>query len=222
MDPSCDIPGAALSVTPDRFPEPVRDLAPDGSGPQTAVLAGGCFWCVEAVYRELDGVLVVVSGYAGGTAETADYRTVCGGRTDHAEVVRITFDPTRISYGQLLKVFFSVAHDPTQLDRQGNDRGRQYRSAVFYADEGQRSVAEAYIRQLDQAGVYGSPIVTKLEPLEAFYPAEAYHQNYADLHPEQPYIAAVAAPKVAKLRRHYGDRLKGKATAEADSEEVTR
>ncbi|MGH7550054.1 MAG: peptide-methionine (S)-S-oxide reductase MsrA [Gemmatimonadota bacterium] len=207
MDRSCDIPGAGLVVAPGLVPDPDRDIEPR-SAPQTAVLAGGCFWCVEAVYRELDGVLEVVSGYAGGTAETADYRTVCSGRTNHAEAVRVRFDPARISYGQLLKVFFSVAHDPTQLDRQGNDRGRQYRSAVFYADEEQRTVAQAYLRQLDEAGVFGSPIVTKLEPLEAFYEAETYHQNYAELHPEQPYIAAVAAPKVEKLRSHYGERLK--------------
>ncbi|MGH7589707.1 MAG: peptide-methionine (S)-S-oxide reductase MsrA [Gemmatimonadota bacterium] len=221
MDRLCDIPGATLTVTPDRFPNPIRDLEPTGPGPRTAVLAGGCFWCVEAVYRQLDGVLEVVSGYAGGTAETADYKTVCSGRTDHAEAVRVTYDPARIGYGELLKVFFSVAHDPTQLDRQGNDRGRQYRSAVFYADEEERSVADAYIRQLDDAGVFVSPIVTRLEPLEAFYEAETYHQNYAELHPGQPYIASVAAPKVAKLRSHYGDWLKGEATAEVDSEEVT-
>ena len=120
----------------------------------------------------------------------------------------MTYDPSRISYGQLLKVFFSVAHDPTQLDRQGNDRGRQYRSAVFYADDEERAVAEAYIRQLDESGVFGTPIVTRLEPLEAFHEAEAYHQNYAELHPDQPYIAAVAAPKVGKLRAHYAERLK--------------
>ncbi len=207
MDPTCDIRGAGLVVTPDQVPDPDLDLEP-GVGPQTVVLAGGCFWCVEAVFKELDGVLEVTSGYAGGTAETADYRTVCSGRTDHAEVVRVHFDPARVSYGQILKVFFSVAHDPTQLDRQGNDRGRQYRSAIFHADEEQRSVAKAYIRQLDEAGVFGSPIVTRLEPLEAFYEAETYHQNYAEQHPEEPYIAAVAAPKVAKLRAHYGERLK--------------
>ena len=209
MDRSCDIRGAGLVVAPDRVPDPDLDLEPEpGAGPQTAVLAGGCFWCVEAVYRELDGVLEVVSGYAGGTAETADYRTVSSGATDHAEAIRVTYDPARISYGQLLKIFFSVAHDPTQLDRQGTDRGRQYRSAVFYADPDQRTVAEAYIRQLDEAGVFGSPIVTRLEPLEGFYEAETYHQNYAELHPDQPYIAAVAAPKVEKLREHYGERLK--------------
>lgn len=208
MDRSCDIPGVALTVTPERFPDPIRDLEPGARGPRAVVLAGGCFWCVEAVYRQLDGVLEVVSGYAGGTAETADYKTVCSGRTDHAEAVRVTYDPARIGYGDLLKVFFSVAHDPTQLDRQGNDRGRQYRSAVFYAGDEERSVAEAYIRQLDEAGVFGSPIVTKLEPLEAFYEAETYHQDYASLHPDQPYIASVAMPKVAKLRHHYKERLK--------------
>jgi peptide-methionine (S)-S-oxide reductase len=196
-----------LVVSPEQVPDPELDLEPE-AGTQTAVLAGGCFWCVEAVFRELAGVLEVTSGYAGGTPESADYQTVCSGRTDHAEVVRVRYDTQVISYGRLLKIFFSVAHDPTQLDRQGNDRGRQYRSAIFYADEEQRAVAEAYIRQLDEAGVFAAPIVTRLEPLEGFHQAEAYHQNYAELHPEQPYIAAVAAPKVEKLRAHYGERLK--------------
>lgn len=197
-----------MSVNPATFPDPARDLGAAASGEQTAVFAGGCFWCVEAVFKELDGVLAVTSGYAGGTAETADYETVCSGTTDHAEAVRVRFDPRRISYGQLLKVFFSIAHDPTQLDRQGNDVGRQYRSAIFYADEAQREVAEAYIRQLDAAGVFPAPIVTRLEPLEAFYEAEDYHQDYAACHPRQPYIAYAAAPKVAKLRQYYGERLK--------------
>jgi peptide-methionine (S)-S-oxide reductase len=205
---SCDIRGGGLAVAPDAFPDPERDIAAaHARTEQTAVLAGGCFWCVEAVFKELAGVLEVTSGYAGGTADTADYRTVCSGTTDHAEVVRVRFDPTRISFGQLLKVFFSVAHDPTQLDRQGNDHGRQYRSAIFYADEDQKEVAEAYIRQLSDAGVFTAPIVTRLEALKAFYVAEDYHQDYAARNPSQPYVAYVAAPKVEKLRAYFADRL---------------
>ncbi len=198
---------AVPRIAPEDFPEPAHDLDPDGEG--IAVLAGGCFWCVEAVYRQLDGVLQVISGYAGGTAETADYRTVCSGATDHAEVVMVRFDPARVSFGQILKIFFSVAHDPTQLDRQGNDFGRQYRSAIFFADEAQKTVAADYIAQLNAAQVYGDPIVTRLEPLKAFYEAEEYHQDYAARNPNQPYIAHISMPKVAKLRKHFGDRLKG-------------
>jgi peptide-methionine (S)-S-oxide reductase len=164
---------------------------------------------VEAVLKEIDGVLEVVSGYSGGTAQTADYKTVCSGRTGHAEVVQVRFDPARVSYGQLLKVFFSVAHDPTQLNRQGGDQGTQYRSAIFYEDEEQKRVAEAYIRQLDAAGAYDQPIVTQVSPLEAFYAAEAYHQDYASRNPMQPYVMSTAAPKVAKLRQHFAERLKG-------------
>ena len=190
------------------FPDPVFDPAETAAAPRLAVLAGGCFWCVEAVYRELEGVLAVVSGYSGGSAQTADYEAVCTGRTDHAEVVQIQYDPARVSFGRLLKIFFAVAHDPTQLNRQGNDIGRQYRSAVFYADAGQKAVAEAYIQQLDAAQVFDAPIATKLEPLEAFFEAEAYHQNYAALHPRQPYIAAIAAPKVEKLRAYFSEALK--------------
>ena len=144
----------------------------------------------------------------GGSASTANYEAVCSGATDHAEALRIRFDPHRISYGQLLKVFFAVAHDPTQVNRQGNDRGRQYRSAVFFADAAQREVAEAYIRQLDEAKVFAAPIATEVVPLDAFYDAERYHQNYAEQHPEQSYIAYVAQPKVEKLRKDFGARLK--------------
>ncbi|MES0873752.1 peptide-methionine (S)-S-oxide reductase MsrA [Sinimarinibacterium thermocellulolyticum] len=200
--------GSAHPLTPAEFPDPDQDIGPEAGARQSAVLAGGCFWCVEAVYRQLDGVLDVVSGYAGDSAATADYQTVCSGTTNHAEVVRIDFDARKISFGTLLKVFFSVAHDPTQLNRQGNDVGRQYRSAVFYANEAQRVVAERYIARLDAAKVYPDKIVTTLEKLDAFHPAEAYHQDYAARHPTQPYIAAVAAPKVEKLRRYYADRLK--------------
>lgn len=197
--------GSSLRVRPGEFPDPVQDL-PRGAQPgqELAVLAGGCFWCVEAVYRELDGVLQVVSGYSGGTRETADYEMVCSGRTAHAEVVQVLYDPSRLSYGQLLKVFFAVAHDPTQLNRQDNDIGPQYRSAIFYASEDQRRTAEAYIRQLEQAQVFSRPIVTRLEPLDAFFEAEEYHQNYVDRHPGQPYIQAIALPKVEKLRAYFG------------------
>jgi peptide-methionine (S)-S-oxide reductase len=194
-----------------KFPDPAVDIEPAARpGTATIVLAGGCFWCVEAVYLQLDGVLKVASGYAGGTAETANYRTVCSGTTNHAEVVQITYDPSRITFGQILKVFFYVAHDPTELNRQGNDLGRQYRSAIFHADERQREVAAAYIRQLDAARVFPRPIVTTLEPLEAFYEAEAYHQNYAARNPSQPYVTAVAAPKVEKLRSKLPDWLKAR------------
>lgn len=194
-------------VSPEQFPDPVIDGVP-ASGEQVAVLAGGCFWCVEAVYLQLDGVRSVKSGYSGGTAETADYETVCGGRTGHAEAVEIRYDPAKLSYGKLLKVFFSIAHDPTTRDRQGADVGRQYRSAIFYADDEQKRVAEAYIKQLDSAKVFDRPIVTEVVPLERFYEAEAYHQNYAARNPGQPYIAYTAAPKVKKVRQYYADQLK--------------
>src|SRR5215211_2177740 len=156
-----------MAAQPKTFPDPERDIeAAQGAGEQTVVLAGGCFWCVEAVFKELEGVLEVTSGYAGGTAATAIYDAVCSGTTDHAEALRVRFDPARITLGQVLKVFFAVAHDPTQLNRQGNDHGRQYRSAIFYADEAQKDVAAAYIRQLDDAKVFPKPIVTTLEPLD--------------------------------------------------------
>ena len=201
--------GGSLKISPKDFPEPAYDTPLQAAPGRTlAVLAGGCFWCVEAVYRDLEGVLEVVSGYSGGSEETADYKSVCTGSTDHAEVIQIAYDPARLSFGKLLKIFFSVAHDPTQLNRQGNDVGTQYRSAVFYADEEQKLVTERYIRQLDAAKVFGRPIATRLEPLEQFFEAEGYHQNYAELHPDQPYIAAVALPKVEKLRQYFGDSLK--------------
>ena len=201
------------------FPDPLIDIdKAEQTGRENIVLAGGCFWCVEAVYLQLEGVSKVVSGYAGGTAATADYRTVCTGTTNHAEVVQITYDPSLITYGQILKVFFWIAHDPTELNRQGNDIGRQYRSAIFYSNERQRDVAAAYIKQIDQAKVFPRPIVTTLEPLRgagapgeegaAFFEAEAYHQNYAARNPAQPYIAAVAAPKVEKVRSRVPEKLK--------------
>jgi peptide-methionine (S)-S-oxide reductase len=206
MDPTCDVP-LGRRLTPNEFPDPTLDTTP-GTAPQSAILAGGCFWCVEAVLKELDGVLEVTSGYSGGTAQTADYEAVCSGRTGHAEAVQVRFDPSRISYGQLLKVFFSVAHDPTTLNRQGADQGTQYRSAIFYTDDEQKRVAEAYIRQLNEAGAFDAPIVTQVVPLEAYYEAEAYHQDYAARNPMQPYILFSAAPKVTKLRKNFADRLK--------------
>jgi peptide-methionine (S)-S-oxide reductase len=191
------------------FPNPIVDtpLAP-GPVEKTAVLAGGCFWCVEAVFKELKGVVSVRSGYAGDSAATANYRAVCSGRTNHAEALEVRYDASQTTFGQLLKIHFSVAHDPTQLNRQGNDMGRQYRSAIFYADDEQKSVAEAYIRQLNDAHVFEQPIVTTLEPLEVFYVAEDYHQDYAARNPNQPYIAYIALPKVEKLHKSFPDRLK--------------
>ncbi|KAA1175767.1 peptide-methionine (S)-S-oxide reductase MsrA [Marinobacter salinexigens] len=209
MATSCDIPG--LTVPRSRFPDPEKDLTQAGTEARL-VLAGGCFWCVEAVFLAMKGVTAVESGYAGGQAETANYDAVCTGATGHAEVVDVHYDPSKVSFGELLKVFFSVAHDPTQLNRQGNDRGTQYRSAVFYETQEQKAVVAAYIEQLDAAGVYPERIVTALEPLHAFYPAEAYHQNFAARNPYQPYIMAVAAPKMEKLTDYYSDRLKPEYT----------
>jgi len=192
-----------------QFPDPIVDAALT-SEPQekTAVLAGGCFWCVEAVFKELRGVISVRNGYAGDSAATANYRTVCSGRTNHAEAIEVRYDASQTTFGQLLKIHFSVAHDPTQLNRQGNDHGRQYRSAIFYADEEQKRISEAYIRQLNEARVFTDPIVTTLEPLESFYPAEEYHQDYAARNPNQPYIVYVAQPKVDKLRENFAEKLK--------------
>lgn len=182
--------------------------------PRQIVLAGGCFWCVEAVYEQLDGVLDVESGYAGGDASTANYNAVSSGQTKHAEVVRITYDPTKITYGTILKIFFSTAHDPTTLNRQGNDVGPQYRSAIFYANDEQKQIASDYIKQLNAAGIYSNPIVTTLEPLDAYYPAEVYHQDYASQNPDNPYIQGVSKPKVDKTRKAYKDLLKGADNAE--------
>jgi peptide-methionine (S)-S-oxide reductase len=204
------IEGTSLRVSPGEFPDPAADLPvqPGNTAPFTAVLAGGCFWCTEAVYRQMDGVLAVTPGYAGGTRETADYETVCTGRTRHAEAIRITYDPARLTYGQLLKVFFSVAHDPTQRNRQGNDVGPQYRSALFPQDDGQRRVAEAYVKQLDDAGAFTGPIATTIEPGAEFYEAEAYHHDYAERNPTSGYIMAVSTPKVRKLEKYFPEKLK--------------
>ena len=193
---------AASVATP--LPDPAVDIPlARAAGIQTAVLAGGCFWGVEGVFEHVKGVTRVVSGYAGGQADTATYEQVSSGRTGHAESVRIFYDPARISYGQLLKVFFSVAHDPTELNRQGPDTGTQYRSAIFYASADQKRVADDYIAQLQAAGVFPSRIVTQVVPLKGFYDAEAYHQHYLDLHPDQPYIVINDLPKIANLRRQF-------------------
>jgi peptide-methionine (S)-S-oxide reductase len=201
------IPGTSLAIHPDRFPDPVEDVPTDQDAGR-AVLAGGCFWCVEAVYQPLDGVQSVVSGYAGGDAASANYEAVCSGHTGHAEVVEVRYDPRRISFGALLKLFFAVAHDPTQKDRQGNDRGPQYRSAIFPVDEAQRKVAEDYIQQLNNAGAFTAPIVTTLEPGHPFHPAEDYHQDFARRNPNQPYITHVAKPKLEKLHAAFPEMLK--------------
>lgn len=178
------------------------------SGKQTAVVAGGCFWGIQAVFQHVKGVKDATSGYSGGSVASPGYEDVSIGNTGHAESVKITFDPSQVSYGQLLKVFFSVAHDPTQLNRQGPDTGSQYRSVIFYANEEQRHIAEAYISQLGQAKSFPGPIVTQVVPLKAFYAAEAYHQNYATLHPDNPYIAINDAPKVDHLRQQFPDLYK--------------
>jgi peptide-methionine (S)-S-oxide reductase len=176
--------------------------------PHTAVFAGGCFWCTEAVFEQLAGVLDVMSGYAGGTPQTATYEAVCSGATDHAEAIRITYDPRKISFGQLLKVFFTVAHDPTQLNRQGADHGRQYRSAIFFESAAQRAAAAAYIEALEAAQVFKSKIVTTLEPFEGFFPAEDYHQNFVQENPRQGYVVQQALPKVDKVRAKFPDQVK--------------
>ena len=182
------------------FPDPALDVKPTAAK-QTVVLAGGCFWCVEAVFEIMEGVDDVISGYTGDTKETAKYDIVSSGGTKHAESVLITFDPAKTSYGQLLKIFFSVAHDPTSLNRQGGDVGPQYRSAIFYTNEEQKKVAEAYIRQLNEAHVFKKPIVTQLVPLDKFYTAETYHQNYSVQNRSNPYIINVSDPKVEKLKK---------------------
>jgi peptide-methionine (S)-S-oxide reductase len=187
------------------IPPPKLDESAAKSGQETAVLAGGCFWGVQAVFQHVKGVTQVVSGYAGGSASTAQYDTVSSGRTGHAESVKITFDPRQVSYGRILQIYFSVAHDPTQLNRQGPDTGTQYRSAIFAINEQQKSVAQQYVAQLDRAGVYAHPIVTKIDSFNGFYPAEDYHQDYATLHPNQPYIAFNDLPKVENLKRLYPD-----------------
>ena len=192
----------AFAATPaQNIPDPPAETA--GTGPQTIVLGGGCFWGIEAVFRHVKGVQSAVSGYAGGTAADATYKKVSSGDTAHAEVVQVTYDPAQVSLGQLLKIFFSVAHDPTQLNRQGPDTGPQYRSEIFFTTPEQEKTARDYIGQLDASGVFTRPIVTKVTPLETFYPAEAYHQNYAALNPDQPYIVIHDRPKVENLKKSF-------------------
>ena len=192
-------------------PKPAIDAArATAHGEQTAVLAGGCFWGVQAVFQHVRGVTHATSGYAGGSANSAEYEVVSSGETGHAESVKITYDPSQITYGELLRVFFSAAHDPTQLNRQGPDTGTQYRSAIFYNGEDQKRIAEAYIAQLDKAKIFARPIVTQVVPLKGFYAAEAYHQDYAAHHPDNPYIVYNDAPKVAHLRQWFPDLYTGK------------
>lgn len=186
---------------------PIVSLTPPtaANGTQTAVFAGGCFWGLEAVFDHIKGVSDVESGYSGGAAKTADYETVSAGDSGHAEVVKITFDPAQVSYKQLLKVFFSVAHDPTELNRQGPDTGTQYRSAIFYSSDEQRRLAESYISELTKAKTFARPIATQIAALDAFYKAEEYHQDYLVNHPNQPYIVAHDKPKVENLRKQFPD-----------------
>jgi len=188
------------------IPAPAHDsAAPAGSGLQSVVLAGGCFWGVQAVFQHTKGVTAAVSGYAGGDKSTAHYEMVGSGRTGHAESVKVTFDPQQISYGKILQIYFSVAHNPTELNYQGPDAGTQYRSAIFYANDEQKRAAASYIAELDKAHVFAEPIVTKLEALPGFYPAEDYHQDFAVLHPSYPYIVFNDAPKVVNLKRLFAD-----------------
>ena len=183
-----------------KLPPPAFDPPPTAQQ-ETAVFAGGCFWGVQAVFQHTAGVLNAVSGYAGGEPQTAKYEMVGSGRTGHAESVQVTYDPSKVSYGKLLQIFFSVAHDPTQLNYQGPDHGPQYRSALFYRDAAQKQVAERYIAQLEAAHAYPQKIVTQLAPLKGFYPAEAYHQDYATLHPTAGYIVAFDLPKIENLKK---------------------
>lgn len=197
--------GARAPETPRApFPSPTVD-APlaAAKSQQTAVFAGGCFWGIQAVFEHVKGVSSATSGYAGGYVKSPSYETVCTGVTGHAETVSVVYDPSQITYGQLLMVFFSVAHDPTQWNRQGPDTGSQYRSAIFYTSEEQKRIAQAYIAQLEAAKVYSRPIVTKVEPFQAFYPAEGYHQDYLKNNPDNPYIVYNDLPKLEKLKKTF-------------------
>ena len=194
---------AAVGLVP--VPAPAVDAAKAPGHEQTAVFSGGCFWGVQAVFQHVNGVVSATSGYTGGAADTAHYDIVSTGETGHAESVEVKYDPSKVTYGQLLRVFFSVAHDPTELNRQGPDEGTQYRSMISYTNDEQKKIAEAYIAQLNQTHVFAGRIVTQVVPLKAFYPAEGYHQNYATLHPNNPYIAINDAPKVAHLKQELPD-----------------
>jgi peptide-methionine (S)-S-oxide reductase len=195
---------AAFSVGKNPVPSPAVDASvAKASGQESAVFAGGCFWGIQAVFQHVKGVISATSGYSGGEARTAEYETVSTGRTGHAESVRVVYDPSQVTYGELLRVFFSVAHDPTELNRQGPDEGTQYRSVIFYGSDDQKRIADAYIAQLDNAKVFRNRIATQVVPLKAFYPAEAYHQNYAANHPMNMYIVVNDAPKVGNLRKEF-------------------
>jgi peptide-methionine (S)-S-oxide reductase len=194
---------AGLALGAGDFPEPAVDVKPTPGKSQKAVFAGGCFWCTEAVFEMIEGVTDVVSGYSGGSKETATYEQVGTGRTGHAEAVEITFDSTKVTYGQLLKIFFSVAHDGTQLNRQGPDVGPQYRSAVFYIGEEQKRATEAYIAAMTKAKSYDKPVVTEVAAFQAFYAAEGYHQNFCTRNPRNRYVQAIAVPKVEKTKKSF-------------------
>jgi peptide-methionine (S)-S-oxide reductase len=203
---ACRANGASGAV-----PAPVVDEAKAAApAKETAVVAGGCFWGIQAVFQHVKGVVSATSGYSGGKLKNPDYETVSSGATGHAESVQIVYDPAQVTYGELLRVFFSVAHDPTELNRQGPDEGTQYRSVIFYGNEEQKKIAEAYIAQLEAAKVYRHKIVTQVVALQAFYPAEKYHQNYAEIHPNDTYIMFNDAPKVANLRREFPEIYTGK------------
>ncbi|HYZ86902.1 MAG TPA: peptide-methionine (S)-S-oxide reductase MsrA, partial [Bryobacteraceae bacterium] len=189
------------------LPNPETDVKP-AAATQTAIFAGGCFWCTEAVFEELKGVKSVVSGYAGGKKQDANYKAVSAGTTEHAESIKITFDPKVITYGQLLRVFFETAHDPTTLNRQGPDWGKQYRSVIFYVDDEQKRVAEAYVAQLTKAKAFPKPIVTQIVPGREFFPAEDYHQDFVKNNPGHPYVVANAIPKIQKTRKQFPDLVK--------------
>jgi peptide-methionine (S)-S-oxide reductase len=199
--------GSVLSAA--KLPNPAVDQNTPAAKSETAVFAGGCFWGVEAVFDNVKGVSEAVSGYAGGSKANAHYELVSTGTTGHAESVQVTFDPSQVSYGQLLQIYFSVAHDPTQLNRQGPDTGTQYRSEIFYVNDEQKKIAEAYIQQLNAAKVFSKPIVTKVAPLQAFYPAEEYHQNFVARNPRQPYVFINDLPKLAHLREQFPEMVKG-------------
>jgi peptide-methionine (S)-S-oxide reductase len=205
------VPFTTLGFCASHFPDPATVIPSSNAKPkETVVLAGGCFWGVEAVFESLKGVTSAVSGYAGGNKDTAQYETVSSGKTGHAESVQVIYDPSQITFGQILKVYFSVAHDPTELNRQGPDYGTQYRSSIFYTTEDQKRVAEAYIQQLDAAKVFRHKIVTKVVPLQGFYAAEAYHQHYLVQHPNQPYIVYNDMPKLEQLNKQFPELVKKK------------
>jgi peptide-methionine (S)-S-oxide reductase len=202
---ACGKPASAATVPP-----PVVDEHVTSNTDRFAVFAGGCFWGVEAIFEHVKGVKKATSGYSGGTAATAQYDIVSTGKTRHAESVQVVYDPSQVTYGQLLQIFFSVAHDPTQLNRQGPDEGPEYRSAIFYASPEQQRIAQAYIDQLSKGKVFGKRIVTEVVPLDVFYPAEAYHQDYAARHPTDLYIVINDAPKVERLRQQFGQMYRGR------------